>query len=292
MKSKSTLFEWLTTDFSIHMQNVENFSLKRSFTVNYAKILVFLTVYSLTIALGAVFFVRWIGGYYSSEMRQEKKFRAEIYQLSKAIDSLKLQSAQKDSFILSFKTMLVGGNEVTENEKLKNRSEINIKLPKKEDKLNEAEKKLRALFNGEISVQDKNSGSGERDLNKIQLSGVYFFPPIEGLVSNQFNKAEKHLGVDIVGSENEPIKSVLDGSVIYSGWSYDTGYMLVVQHNEDLISIYKHNATLFKKAGEDVKTGEVVAIMGNSGELSSGAHLHFEMWYKGHPLNPSEYIVF
>jgi len=112
------------------------------------------------------------------------------------------------------------------------------------------------------------------------------------LVSNHFDARTKHYGIDILAKENEAIKSVSDGSVIYSGWSYDTGYMLVVQHDEDLISVYKHNASLLKKVGEIVKSGEVVAIIGNSGELTTGPHLHFELWYKGHPLNPLDYIVF
>jgi len=152
---------------------------------------------------------------------------------------------------------------------------------------------MRQEFESTSTEQNPSSKSQEAAApKKHTLSDIYFFPPISGLVSNHYDMQTKHFGIDILAKENEPIKSVSDGSVIYSGWSYDTGYMLVVQHDEDLISVYKHNASLLKKVGETVKSGEVVAIIGNSGELTTGPHLHFELWYKGRPLNPLDYIVF
>jgi murein DD-endopeptidase MepM/ murein hydrolase activator NlpD len=294
MKTKKTIYEWLTTNFAIHMQNEDDFSLKRSFRLNYAKILVFLSAFVLIIAFFSVTLFKWVDSYYSDELRKEKAFRKEIYKLRLAIDSLETQSVRSDSFVQSFKTMLSGTNELLENERLRNRAETKNNILKREDQMLPAEVQMRKEFESTKEVQNSTNLS-EKELGttkKQTLSGIYFFPPISGLISNHFDSQSKHFGIDILSKENEPIKSVSDGSVIYSGWSYDTGYMLVVQHDEDLISVYKHNASLLKKVGENVKSGEVVAIIGNSGELTTGPHLHFELWFKGRPLNPLDYIVF
>lgn len=294
MKNKRTIYEWLTTNFTVVVRNDDDFSMRRSFRVNYAKVFVFTVVLLLVTSFLSVSFFKWIDSYYSDEMRKDKAIRQKVARLSMAVDSLETEVARKDSFILSFKNMLTGANDPLETQKLKTRTENTVVLAKHKDQLQDAEVKLREEFEN-TSIEEnfnKNIGKEIATVKKSSLSDIYFFPPISGLVSNHFDARTKHYGIDILAKENEPIKSVSDGSVIYSGWSYDTGYMLVVQHDEDLISVYKHNASLLKKVGEVVKSGEVVAIIGNSGELTTGPHLHFELWYKGHPLNPLDYIVF
>ena len=111
-------------------------------------------------------------------------------------------------------------------------------------------------------------------------------------MSDQFKSKERHYGVDIVGPENEPIKATLDGTVILATWSSETGYTITVQHTNNLISVYKHNSVLLKKVGDYVKAGEAIAIIGNSGEQTTGPHLHFELWYNGSPVNPIDYMTF
>ena len=116
---------------------------------------------------------------------------------------------------------------------------------------------------------------------------------MKGTVSNAFNSAEGHLGVDVAASdENEPIRCTLDGTIISASFTTEDGYVIAVQHSDNLISIYKHNAALLKKPGEYVKAGDPIAIVGNSGEQISGPHLHFELWYNGTPINPVDYMVF
>lgn len=124
------------------------------------------------------------------------------------------------------------------------------------------------------------------------LVSIHFFAPIKGHVTNGFNAYENHFGTDIVAAPNEVVKATLDGTVIMASWTVETGYVLEIQHNNNLISIYKHNAELLKKVGNLVKAGDAIAIIGNSGELTTGPHLHFELWYNGTPVNPEEYIVF
>ncbi|MBL8002062.1 MAG: M23 family metallopeptidase [Flavobacteriales bacterium] len=124
------------------------------------------------------------------------------------------------------------------------------------------------------------------------LAGLIFFPPIRGLATSTFEQREGHYGVDIVTKANEAVKATLDGTVVFASWTSDGGHVLQVQHRNDLVSVYKHNSVLLRKAGDKVKAGEAIAIVGNSGELTTGPHLHFELWYKGEPVDPMAYMVF
>jgi murein DD-endopeptidase MepM/ murein hydrolase activator NlpD len=125
-----------------------------------------------------------------------------------------------------------------------------------------------------------------------QISNYYFFTPIKGTVTTTFNPGLQHFGVDVVAPKNEAVKSTLDGTVIFAGWTSETGNVIHIQHDNNLVSIYKHNAVLLKKEGQEVKAGEVIAITGNSGELTTSPHLHFELWLNGEPIDPQELMVF
>jgi len=115
---------------------------------------------------------------------------------------------------------------------------------------------------------------------------------VEGVVSSKFNLSNNHFGIDIVAGPNEVVKSTLDGTVIISAWTIETGYVIQIQHAANIISAYKHNARPLIKQGDRVKAGDAIAIVGNSGELTSGPHLHFEIWQNGTPVNPEDYIFF
>lgn len=121
---------------------------------------------------------------------------------------------------------------------------------------------------------------------------LMFFTPLTGLISDGYNSKTKHFGVDLVAKEKSRISSVLDGTVIISHWTSETGHVIAIQHKNDYISLYKHNSVLLKSVGDYVNAGDHIAIIGNSGELSSGPHLHFELWHKGTPVNPENYISF
>ncbi|MDR1672625.1 MAG: M23 family metallopeptidase [Bacteroidales bacterium] len=121
---------------------------------------------------------------------------------------------------------------------------------------------------------------------------THFFKPVEGIVTGKFNIKSNHFGTDLAAHPNEVVKSILDGTVIMSVWTVETGYVIEVQHASNLLSIYKHNASLLKSVGDRVKAGDAIAIIGNSGELTTGPHLHLEIWNNGKPVNPEDYIVF
>lgn len=119
-----------------------------------------------------------------------------------------------------------------------------------------------------------------------------FFPPVKGSISSKFDLNEKHLAVDIVIPINTPVKATSDGRVLFASWTSDAGYVIIIDHGDELISVYKHNSSLTKSQGDFVKAREVIAISGASGELSTGPHLHFELWSNGIPLNPTNFIDF
>jgi murein DD-endopeptidase MepM/ murein hydrolase activator NlpD len=125
-----------------------------------------------------------------------------------------------------------------------------------------------------------------------QIEGLLFFTPIKGVVTEQYNPTIGHPFVDIAAPHNSTVSAVLDGTIIYAGWSDDTGFNIQIQHSNDLISVYKHNTKLLKKSGDKVKAGTPIALVGDAGELSTGPHLHFELWHKGEPIDPSNYINF
>jgi len=124
------------------------------------------------------------------------------------------------------------------------------------------------------------------------VSNMHFFKPVEGVLTSKFNLNNNHFGVDVVASPKEVVKSILDGTVILSVWTLETGYVIQIQHAANIISVYKHNASLSKKQGDRVKAGDAIAIVGNTGELTTGPHLHLEIWQNGTPVNPEDYIVF
>jgi murein DD-endopeptidase MepM/ murein hydrolase activator NlpD len=126
----------------------------------------------------------------------------------------------------------------------------------------------------------------------ISNSGEALFTPVSGTVTQAYDLQKKHYATDIVAAKETPVKSAGDGTVIFAEWTSDTGYVIIIEHKNDLISVYKHNGSLSKAQGDIVKAGEVIAAVGNTGKLTTGPHLHFELWKKGKPLNPQNYIDF
>lgn len=124
------------------------------------------------------------------------------------------------------------------------------------------------------------------------VNGLIFNRPTRGVISEHFNNEKKHYGIDIAANPNESVLATMDGTVILSTYTAETGYLIQIQHSQDLVSVYKHCSSLLKKEGDRVKGGEAIALVGNKGRYSTGPHLHFELWYKGRAINPEKYIVF
>jgi murein DD-endopeptidase MepM/ murein hydrolase activator NlpD len=125
------------------------------------------------------------------------------------------------------------------------------------------------------------------------LSGMHFFSPVKGIISGRYDIRTKHFGTDIVTKPKAIVSAALDGTVIFTGWTMETGYVIEIQHSNNVVTIYKHNASLLMETGDLVRAGEAISVVGDSGELyTSGPHLHFEIWYKGSPLDPEKHILF
>ena len=151
--------------------------------------------------------------------------------------------------------------------------------------------KLEDSFISEYEEKEKYNLSSLPASNTIP-ENIIFFRPVRGIVSSKFDPREKHFGVDIAAAPKESVLATLNGTVVFAGFDANAGYVIQLQHKNGLVSIYKHNALLLKKEGEEVTAGEAIALAGNTGKLSTGAHLHFEIWYNGFPVNPETVIVF
>lgn len=201
------------------------------------------------------------------------------------LDSLENVLRQKEQYLTNI-NRIIQGEPINFNDSLvvdttiNYKNIVNEKIP--EDSL------LRVM----IETEEKYNLFRSAGRTPSSISSLIFFNPLKGIVTEQFNARKQHFGVDLVAPKNEAIKATLDGTVIFAEWTSETGYVIQLQHSNNLISIYKHNSVLHKKQGDKVKAGDVIAIVGNTGELSSGPHLHFELWYNGIPLNPEEYMLF
>lgn len=148
-----------------------------------------------------------------------------------------------------------------------------------------------SLLRLEMEAQNLDVKAGFANESNI-LNRLNFFKPIDGVITGKFEPTKQHYAIDIASDENEPVKAVLDGTVIASTYTIETGNVIAIQHSNNLVSFYKHNSSLLKKVGNFVKAGDAVAIVGNSGLHSSGTHLHLELWYNGIPVNPVDFINF
>ena len=142
-----------------------------------------------------------------------------------------------------------------------------------------------------VAYQDRFELQAESERESVK-SAFLLFKPVNGTISNAFNAKKGHYGIDLIASVNEPVKAVLDGTVILSSFTADGGNVIQIQHSNNLVSIYKHNSALLKQEGDFVKAGQSIAFIGNSGDHSEGPHLHFELWQNGVPVNPEDFMSF
>ncbi|MDD2293705.1 MAG: M23 family metallopeptidase [Bacteroidales bacterium] len=149
-----------------------------------------------------------------------------------------------------------------------------------------------SILREEILKQERFNISYNTKKKIEQIEGLHFFTPVKGIITEDYNKAINHPFVDIAAAVNTIVYAVLDGTVVYAGWNDDTGYTIQIQHDNDIISTYKHNEKLLKSVGDKVTAGTPIALVGNTGNLSTGSHLHFELWHKGEAVDPTLYIKF
>ena len=212
--------------------------------------------------------------------------RKDIMVLNSKADSLESTLVAKDWYLNNLINVFSGK---TEGKMPKPKKDSTGKFSQIDTKPSDEDKKLR----NDIETNQLASTSDKVSANKLNsLSNFFFFSPINGIVTTSYNLSESHFGTDIVSKENELVKATLDGTIIFAGFTADDGYVVQIQHSHNLTSVYKHNSSVNIKVGDFVKAGEPIAIIGNTGESSKGAHLHFELWYNGFSINPQDYVVF
>ena len=237
----------------------------------------------LLVAITTVFIAftpvrEYIPGYSSTALQKQ------ALELDSKTDSLLKVITMNDAYISSVKRVLRGEVSAV----VINKDSIFKAAQADTDVLDLNPSKADSILRAKVTNEDKYNLFE----TATAATDFVFFPPVNGSISAGFNTKEKHYAVDIVVPENTPVKATADGRVLFASWTSDASYVIIIDHGDELISVYKHNSSLTKSQGEFVKAREVIAISGSSGELSTGPHLHFELWNYGTPLNPSTFIDF
>ena len=283
-KEKVRLWDRLKYKYKLSVINETSYEEVFNFRLSQLHVLTALSVLAvilvvLTILLIAFTDLReFIPGYPDGNMRQM------IAQNALRVDSLENELLKRDRFFKSIRLVLYGGDttslERSREDTARYRNDtIRFQISEQENEFRAAIEE-RERFNLSLGMKEQNHDY------------YHFFPPVEGIVTQSFDEKKRHYGTDIVAKANAKVAAVLDGVVIFTDWTVKTGYVIQVQHTNDLISVYKHNSILLKKQGDYVRAGEVLGVVGNTGEESSGPHLHFELWRAGNPLNPENFIKF
>lgn len=284
-KNKKTLSNWLNNRHILIIQNEEDFSHKATYNFTYARIVLFTMIGLTLIFLLSFYLVNTILAQWFDPRHAESETRKDLVTMSLSLDSLASELENRDLFIQSIRKALEGETGSDDQATQDNQSG-NIQLTTSQSS-NEIDSTFKLQF---------ETGSGDfltnQKLNNLLLRETYLFSPISGSISQAFDPKNEHYGIDIVAKKDEPIKCIADGTVIFASWTQDAGNVIAVQHKENLISVYKHNSALTKEVGNLITAGEILAIIGNTGELTNGPHLHFELWYNGNPVNPNDFIVF
>lgn len=263
--------------------NEDTFEEKFAFKLTRLNVFVTVGVSMLVLIILTTLFIaftplrEYIPGYSSAKLNHQAT------QLVLKTDSLQQVIHKQNQYFKSISNVLSGKVSVENFNKdsilntNENIAEVTLN-PSKED----------SLLREQVEQEDKyNVIDAAVDRTDFKL-----FPPVKGQISEAYNVEENHFAVDLVTAKNTPVKATAEGTVVFSEWTAETGYVIIIEHRYGLISVYKHNSSLAKEQGELVKKGEVIGMVGSTGELSTGPHLHFELWSNGRPVNPTDFLEF
>jgi len=287
---KKGWFKNFKSKFKIVIIHPETYEEKGGFNMSKMRFTTLIVIFSLILIAGTtclIFFTplrEFIPGY--TDVTLDRR----VYNMERRADSLEEVFRQKDQYLENLKRIIY--EEDMEHDSIKTTIPINI--GRTNVVKNSALKSYNdSIFRIQFEAETQYNLFGPHFINSKDNSNMpMLFVPINGFVTNHFNSNDKHFGVDVVANTDAVIKATADGTVVFSDWSSEGGYVIGIQHDKNLISIYKHNAALLHHEGDMVKAGDAIAIMGGGGSTSTGPHLHFELWYKGRALNPEYYISF
>lgn len=283
-KKKVKIFQNLWNKYRLSIFNEETYEEVWQLRLSRMNVIVFFGGFAiLLVALVSILIAftplrEFIPGY------PDSKTRKGYVQNTLKVDSLERVILQWQRYYQDINILLNGGEPLTGKETKPDTLKRNAKIEftrSEEDSLLRAQIESDEMFN--LSI-----GLSQNTKSRIP----FFIPPVKGIVTNKYNPSKNHYGIDLVAAPNEVVLAVAKGTVILSTWSLETGYTIAIQHEDGFLSVYKHNSKLLKKQGEFVNTGDAIAIIGNSGELTTGPHLHFELWQSGKTVDPARYIKF
>lgn len=283
-KKRGKLKQKLLNKYRLVVLNEETYEEQLYFRLTRLNVMIISILLISVFVTGTVLLIastplkEFIPGYSSTAMR------AQAAENAIKLDSLNRAYDQSIRYLNSIQQVLVGDLKFEEL----NESPITLDSFSKRPKAIVSTSIDDSLLRAMVDQEDKYNFQGG---SKSKINFV-LFPPAQGDLSQTYDPTNKHYAVDIVLKENAPIKAVADGTVIFSEWTAGTGHVIIIEHPFGLISAYKHNASLSKQQGDYVVAGEVIASAGNTGELSTGWHLHFELWSDGYPMNPESFIDF
>jgi murein DD-endopeptidase MepM/ murein hydrolase activator NlpD len=287
LKPKRTLTDRLTNRYQLVIRNEENLAEKNTFSFTYAKVLVVSITLFFLLFVGSLFLSKSLLAKWFDPRHAQLEANKSLAMLAVKVDSLVIEVDRKDKFINNIQRILRGDTA----EGFQDPSEIIQSQTEPVSASALAFSESDSAFRKEYEQADLSFISvNNRKYNELQET--FFFSPTTGFVSDKFDAKKGHYGIDVVTKANEAVKCIADGTVIIASWTQDSGYVIAVQHQGNLMSVYKHNAQLLKKVGTFVNAGEILSIVGNSGEMTNGPHLHFELWYNGNSINPEEFVTF
>ena len=286
VKKNNNLSFWKRVRFKYKLPFINENTLEEvwSFRLSLFSAFVTLTVYAISlITITALIIImtpirNYLPGYLDVEVRKE------IMENALRADSLERMIQIQDLYLRNVTQIMSGEIELDSIRRIDSlaQTDVDYQIPR-----SEAEQAYVKDFE-----QDEKYNLTVLDVNASHSNTFFFYKPVNGMVSSRYQADIRHFGIDIAAKPNESVLATLDGTVVYAGYDPNEGNVIQLQHKNGFISIYKHNETLLKEPGQSVVAGEAIALVGNSGVLSTGPHLHFELWLEGKPVNPEDYIVF
>ncbi len=283
-ENKKKFTKKLLHKYRLVILNEDTFEERLSFKLTRLNLFVTITSSAILLIALTTFIIAFTGlreyipGYSSAKLKKQAT------ELAYKTDSLQTALMLNNQYYESIRKVLTGDLEIGDL----NRDSLLSSQQIDSEYIDLSPSRADSLLREEVALEDK--------YNVLQTAGsdieFALFPPVKGPITEGYNVKTRHYAVDIVVAKNAPVKSVADGRVIFAEWSAGTGYVVIVEHNYGLLSVYKHNSSLTKEQGDFVKSGEVIAAAGSAGELTTGPHLHFELWNEGNPVNPKDYIDF
>ena len=278
---RNKVIKWFRYRLQIIFRNKRDFKDISLYEFSNISLLIYVFIFLSVIFIISFYLSTTILSQWFDPRYAENKANEELIKLSNSIDSLIIESEIKDQYIENIMIILSGG----ENQFLENQSEEDkLELQDLTRDYSAIDSFFRQEFESNLSFSEIIR-STDAEQNILLMS-----PVSSGVILSTYDPSKEHFGIDFVCKKEEPIKSVFEGTVLMSSWTKDSGYIISIVHPNNLISVYKHNSKVFVEPGQIVKTGEVISIIGDTGELSSGPHLHFELWLNGKSVNPSEFI--